>query len=865
MNIFEALLAHPLLTALGWALVHFIWQGAVAALLLAGLLKILRRQSSDVRYAAACLTLLLLVVSPLATLAIIDRSAPATTLKASPLPPDAAAPRELVFATAGQEAGAEVRNSNSQSSGSNWRSSWSEGVNRLFPWIMLGWLIGVAFFSLRLFGGWLYTQRLKKRGTRALDKRWQLVLQRLRWRLEVRHPVRILESAFIAAPMAIGWSRPVILIPTGALLGLTQGQLEAIIAHELAHIRRYDYLVNLLQAVVETLLFYHPAVWWVSRQIRIEREHCCDDLAVAACGNVLTYARALMEMEQLRAVGPQLAVAANGGLLMNRIHRLVGVQATPTSRLTGLFAGLIVMTTVISIAVGAQILPAFSAAAINQSDRAKAEAARQEAKQIIFELQKKADTARSEDASGSAEDDQMAEKLTKALQDSSWEVRKAAVETLVQLEGGRAVELLTAAMKDQHRQVREQAVIGLGAREDEKLAEQLLGALMDQDWQVREQAAIAIGLLEVAQNARIVEALFRGLVDQEWQVREQAARSLGVTGNAVAVAPLIHALGDRHEQVREAAAKSLGLIGDQRAIEPLNQSLQDGDEQVRKKAVEALTLIRKIAVEVSRDGQTPLLQNRSTNAANPSVNLQTNHNLTALSSSDANERAVAACALGKAGAVDAIPALINLLGDETPVQKFSCWGNGNWGPALHVFKQASPGEQAALALASFGEKAVEPLIGALSSGQAGARRNAAWALGEVRGGLSTNRSAAVEPLMGALGDSDPWVRTAAAFSLGEMRPRQAVEPLIAALTDSQSEVRVMAARALGEMKVRRGVDSLSVVLLRDEDPRVRRQAAWALGEIADPQSFDTLIAALKDQDQEVRKNVRVAISEIKDE
>jgi HEAT repeat protein len=313
---------------------------------------------------------------------------------------------------------------------------------------------------------------------------------------------------------------------------------------------------------------------------------------------------------------------------------------------------------------------------------------------------------------------------------------------------------------------------------------------------------------------------------------------------------LINALGDRHEQVREAAAKSLGSIGDQRAIEPLNQSLQDVDEQVRKKSLEALGLLKKVAVNSS-----PIKEN---------INPQTTNNLTALSSSDPNERAAAACALGKSGAFEAIPALISLLGDDSPVQKVSCWHNGDWGPALDVFKQASPGEQAALALASFGQKAVEPLIGALNSGQASGRRNAAWALGEIRGGLTTNRQAAVEPLMGALGDSDPWVRTAAAFSLGEMRPRQAVEPLIAALTDSQVEVRVMAARALGEMKVRRGVDSLSVVLLRDEDPRARRQAAWALGEIADPLSFETLVAALKDQDQGVRKNVRVAISEIKD-
>jgi beta-lactamase regulating signal transducer with metallopeptidase domain len=150
--------------------------------------------------------------------------------------------------------------------------------------------------------------------------------------------------------------RPVILLPASALTGLSPQQLEAIIAHELAHIRRHDYLINLLQTVVETLLFYHPAVWWVSRRIRQEREHCCDDLAVAVCGDALTYARALLEMEQLRAAGPQLAMAANGGSLMNRIQRLVGAQPKHSNRFGGLFAGVITLTTLISAVAVAQIL-----------------------------------------------------------------------------------------------------------------------------------------------------------------------------------------------------------------------------------------------------------------------------------------------------------------------------------------------------------------------------------------------------------------------------------------------------------------------------------------------------------------------------
>jgi len=124
----------------------------------------------------------------------------------------------------------------------------------------------------------------------------------------------------------------VVLVPASTLAGLSPQQLEAILAHELAHVRRHDYLANLLQTAVETLLFYHPAVWWVSAQIRRERENCCDDLAVAVCGDRLGYARALVDLEGLRIEAPRLALAASGGSLTDRIRRLVGVPGRPSRR-----------------------------------------------------------------------------------------------------------------------------------------------------------------------------------------------------------------------------------------------------------------------------------------------------------------------------------------------------------------------------------------------------------------------------------------------------------------------------------------------------------------------------------------------------
>jgi hypothetical protein len=135
--------------------------------------------------------------------------------------------------------------------------------------------------------------------------------------------VRLLVSPRVDAPAVLGWLRPVILAPVAALSGLSPDHIEALLAHELAHIRRNDYLINLLQSVVETLLFYHPAVWWISRQIRTERELCCDDLAVALTTDVLTYAQALAELEAGRPSRLRTAVAGTDGSLSRRIARLL--------------------------------------------------------------------------------------------------------------------------------------------------------------------------------------------------------------------------------------------------------------------------------------------------------------------------------------------------------------------------------------------------------------------------------------------------------------------------------------------------------------------------------------------------------------
>jgi beta-lactamase regulating signal transducer with metallopeptidase domain len=157
----------------------------------------------------------------------------------------------------------------------------------------------------------------------------QAIACRLAARLGIRRPVALLESALVDVPSVVGWFRPVILAPASALSGLTPPQLEMILAHELAHIRRRDPLVNLLQTGIEAALFYHPAAWWISSRIRQEREHCCDEAAVALCGDPVGYARSLARLERLRQEWPALAVSSTGGSLLERVRRLVYSAPAP--------------------------------------------------------------------------------------------------------------------------------------------------------------------------------------------------------------------------------------------------------------------------------------------------------------------------------------------------------------------------------------------------------------------------------------------------------------------------------------------------------------------------------------------------------
>jgi len=304
--------AHGLLRALGWTLLHFCWQGAIVAVVLWCVLKLLAPRSSQARYGAACFAMLLLVAMPSITFAHIA---------AADYQMQAGVDDSVM--TIGPDF---VLQAGMGDAAMPWTVRMAMAVNYWMPWLLAAWLAGVIFFVARLSFGLLVARRLKSAGTHAPPAELLQRFDALRRRIGVERAVGLLHSACVQVPTVIGWLRPVVLIPASCLTGLSTEQIEAIFCHELAHVRRHDYLVSVFQSVAEALLFYHPAVWWVSKQVRRERECCCDAVAVAYGGDVLAYARALSYMEERRASFPEFMLGANGGVLTMRIKRLLGCK-----------------------------------------------------------------------------------------------------------------------------------------------------------------------------------------------------------------------------------------------------------------------------------------------------------------------------------------------------------------------------------------------------------------------------------------------------------------------------------------------------------------------------------------------------------
>jgi uncharacterized protein (TIGR03435 family) len=352
MNVIAYLSAQPWVEHLGWTLVHFLWQGVAIGGLYAitrGLFA--RFRNPQLRYGLACATLAAMVAAPIATFIVSNST--------KPLPP------AVLMAGSAPKAVAIVAPVPFESLPLH---TPIVGRNEVMPWLVMTWFVGATALSLHLIGGCVLASRMKSSAVREAPVAWRETLDILKARMGVSAPVRMLVSATVQVPTVVGWLTPVILFPVGMLTGLAPDYVKALLAHELAHIRRRDYLVSVVQSIAEAMLFYHPAVWWISSQIRMERELCSDDAAVAVGGDALAYVRALAGLESSRARQGAPLLAANGGSLSNRIARVLGQSRTAAFSLPGV--GMVVCGAILTVtacgflAGAADTRPAFEVASV---------------------------------------------------------------------------------------------------------------------------------------------------------------------------------------------------------------------------------------------------------------------------------------------------------------------------------------------------------------------------------------------------------------------------------------------------------------------------------------------------------------------
>jgi|GEM_PF-2223880 len=330
MNVLADILPATIVQALGWTLIHSVWHGVVLAAALGLLLRLTRPEQCRLRHALAVAALGMFLLLAGGTF-LFQLAPPAgghgwPSPANGPLPLTGVSPSPWTPPPVSALASAPMAQPAASPEGK---------LLRHFPLLITVWWLGALILSVRLAGGWLVNRRLRTHQVRALPPVWQEKLARLQQRLEMPRATAVLVSLRAQVPLVIGHLKPVILLPAAVLTGLPAGQVEAVLAHELAHVRRLDPLVNLLQSLAEILFFYQPAVWWMSSVIRREREHCCDELAVGACENPLLLARALVNLQQQSFRLPQPGLTAVGG--RNQLYRRILLMTTsphPTAALS---------------------------------------------------------------------------------------------------------------------------------------------------------------------------------------------------------------------------------------------------------------------------------------------------------------------------------------------------------------------------------------------------------------------------------------------------------------------------------------------------------------------------------------------------
>lgn len=348
MKDLELLLSQDILGRLGWTFVHSIWQGALIGLFALVVLIILKKYDSRTRYFVMYTALLLILITSMVTFVALPLNDIGITSESGFLSGEynGYALGDVIVSDKSIPATGFVTGIESLVS----------GLNQYTPLLALFWFLGSLVFAMRFAGGLFYVQRMKNHRISPPDHSLIDSVNKLCSELNIKRVVKISESGLAGVPMVIGSFKPVILVPLGMASNVTPHHLEILLYHELMHIRRRDYLFNLVQSLIEVLFFYHPVVWWLSKEIRIEREHICDDEVLSKYDKT-DYARALAITQEWELDTPELApaLASDKTLLINRIKRMMKTNYLKRGTTEGLFAVLIMIIGIFALSANAAI------------------------------------------------------------------------------------------------------------------------------------------------------------------------------------------------------------------------------------------------------------------------------------------------------------------------------------------------------------------------------------------------------------------------------------------------------------------------------------------------------------------------------
>ncbi len=340
MEFLYQFISEDLIYALGWTVIHSLWQATIIGIMVAFAMLFLKNRSTKARYEIAAFSQFMVLVAALSTFLIYYDGG-------------------LQLETFAQLSDTEVQQLAALSQegmlSKNILQSFVNFFNNHIPAIVLVWMLGATFFLVRMLGGLVYVQRLRYTNNQAVTPYWNEKLKVLKSKIRLRKKVKLVESAIASVPMVIGYIKPVILLPIGAINNLQENEVEAILAHELAHIQRNDYLINILLSVIEVLFYFNPAVWWIAANIRTERENCCDDTAVELCGSSLTYAKALVSLQEIGKSAPNMAMTFSGpkNQLLHRVKRILNQPQNKSNIMEKMTATVLLLLTVTLFSIGA--------------------------------------------------------------------------------------------------------------------------------------------------------------------------------------------------------------------------------------------------------------------------------------------------------------------------------------------------------------------------------------------------------------------------------------------------------------------------------------------------------------------------------